>query len=79
MRLPCLIIFYLPLYVFNVPAEIFFKFIILSVFATSGISIYVTARHFFLKKKYHADGKTAFCVACALYVSCGRKKFKKVN
>ena len=68
MRLPCLIIFYLPLYVFNVPAEIFFKFIILSVFATSSISIYVTARHFF-KKNIMQMEKLLFCVVCTLYVS----------
>jgi hypothetical protein len=65
MRLPYLTIFYLPFYVFNVPAEVFFKFMILSVFAISGLSMYITARHFL--KKHNADVRIVF--VCGLIPS----------
>jgi len=56
MRLPYLIIFYFPFYIANAPAEVFFKFMIVSMFVISGFSMYVTTRHFL--NKVHADRKT---------------------
>ena len=67
MRLPYLLIFYFPFYIVNAPAEVFFKFVIVSVFVISGFSMYVTARHF-LNKRY-ADRKTVFlcCLISSLF------------
>jgi len=58
MRLPYLFIFYLPFYILNVSTEVFFKFMILSVFVASGISMFIAARHFL--NRYYADRKTVF-------------------
>ncbi|MEM4704639.1 MAG: hypothetical protein QXJ02_06200, partial [Candidatus Bathyarchaeia archaeon] len=46
MRLPYLLIFCFPFYVFDAPAEFFFKFLILNILVTSGISMYLTAKYF---------------------------------
>jgi len=67
MRLPYLLIFYFPFYIVNAPAEVFFKFMIVSVFVISGFSMYVTARHFL--NKLHADRRTVFlcCTISSLF------------
>ena len=53
MRLPYLLVFYLPFYVVDAPAEAFFKFMILSTLVVAGVSSYVATRHFL--RKYDAD------------------------
>ena len=65
MRLPYLLIFYFPFHIANAPAEVFFKFMIVSTFVISGFSMYVTARHFL--NKLCADRKTVFL--CSLIPS----------
>ena len=67
MRLPYLLIFYFPFYIVNAPAEVFFKFVIVSVFVISGFSMYVTVRHFL--NKLRADRKTVFlcCIISSLF------------
>ena len=67
MRLPYLLIFYFPFYIANTSAEVFFKFIIVSVFVISGFSMYITARHFL--NKFNADRKTVFlcCMISSLF------------
>lgn len=60
MRLPYLLVFYSPFYLSRSSAEVFFKFIIYSTLVISGISMYVTVRHFL--GKYTADKNTIlFC------------------
>jgi len=67
MRLPYLLIFYFPFYVVNAPAEVFFKFMIMSMFVVSGFSMYVAARHFV--NKLYADRKTVFlcCLVSSVF------------
>ncbi len=67
MRLPYLLIFYFPFYIVNAPAEVFFKFVIVSTLVISGFSMYVTARHFL--NKFNRDGKTVFlcCIISSLF------------
>jgi len=67
MRLPHLLMFYFPFYIVNASAEVFFKFMILSVFVISGFSMYVTARHFL--NKLYADRKSLFlcCLISSLF------------
>jgi hypothetical protein len=64
-RLPYLSIFCLPFYALNAPAEAFFKFMILSIFVISGVSMYIAARYFI--GGYRADRKTVFL--CSLIAS----------
>lgn len=67
MRLPYLLIFYFPFYIANAPAEVFFKFMIVSIFVISGFSMYVTVRHFL--NKLYAERKTVFlcCTISSLF------------
>lgn len=65
MRLPYLLIFYLPFYLLDVSAEIFFKFMIISTFLISGTSMYVTARH--LVRRYTTDRRILF--TCCFFPS----------
>lgn len=64
-RLPYLSIFCLPFYALNFPAEAFFKFMILSIFVISGVSMYITTRYFI--RSHCADRKTVF--VCSLIAS----------
>ncbi len=65
MRLPYLLIFYLPFYLLDVSAEIFFKFMIISIFLIAGTSMYITARH--LLRRYTEDRRVLF--TCSFFPS----------
>jgi len=67
MRLPYLIIFFLPFYIVDAPAEVFFKFMIMSTLLISGFSMYITAKHFL--KKLEVDKKLLFltCLVSSIF------------
>jgi hypothetical protein len=67
MRLLYLLVFYSPFYFAGAPAEVFFKFMILSTLVVSGISMYIMTRHFL--RKYNLNVKTAFlcCLISSIF------------
>lgn len=67
MRLAYLLVFYFPFYVADAPAEVFFKFMILSTLVVSGISMYIATRHFLRKRSPNMKMAFLCCLMSSVF------------